>query len=82
MDTIYHNMPTAYVLINTEANVEEEFINEVNKLDGVKEIASVYGKYDFIVIIESENMEKIKDIITWKIRRIRSVKSTITLIKV
>jgi len=82
MDTIYHNMPTAYVLINTEANVEEEFINEVNKLDGVKEVASVYGKYDFIVIIESENMEKIKDIITWKIRRIRSVKSTITLIKV
>ena len=82
MDTIYHNMPTAYVLINTEANVEEEFINEVNKLDGVKEVASVYGRYDFIVIIESENMEKIKDIITWKIRRIRSVKSTITLIKV
>ena len=75
-------MPTEYVLINTEANVEEEFINEVNKLDGVKEVASVYGKYDFIVIIESENMEKIKDIITWKIRRIRSVKSTITLIKV
>ena len=68
MDTIYHNMPTAYVLINTEANVEEEFINEVNKLDGVKEVASVYGRYDFIVIIESENMEKIKDIITWKIR--------------
>lgn len=82
MDTIYHNMPTAYVLINTEANVEEEFINEVNKLDGVKEVASVYGRYDFIVIIESKNMEKIKDIITWKIRRIRSVKSTITLIKV
>ena len=75
-------MPTAYVLINTEANVEEEFINEVNKLDGVKEVASVYGRYDFIVIIESENMEKVKDIITWKIRRIRSVKSTITLIKV
>ncbi|MBE18785.1 MAG: AsnC family transcriptional regulator [Thaumarchaeota archaeon] len=75
-------MPTAYVLINTEADVEEEFINEVNQLDGVKEVASVYGRYDFIVIIESENMKKVKDIITWKIRRIRSVKSTITLIKV
>ena len=69
-------MPTAYVLINTEADVEEEFINEVNQLDGVKEVASVYGRYDFIVIIESENMKKVKDI------RIRSVKSTITLIKV
>tara|TARA_B100000686_G_scaffold133197_1_gene140174 strand:- start:122 stop:310 length:189 start_codon:yes stop_codon:yes gene_type:complete len=62
--------------------VEEEFIQEVTKMEGVIEVASVYGRYDFVVIIESDTMEKVKDIITWKIRRIRSVKSTITLIGV
>ena len=51
-------------------------------MEGVIEVASVYGRYDFVVIIESDTMEKVKDIITWKIRRIRSVKSTITLIGV
>jgi len=72
----------AYVLINTDPDVEEEFIQEVTKMEGVIEVASVYGRYDFVVIIESDTMEKVKDIITWKIRRIRSVKSTITLIGV
>ena len=75
-------MTKAYVLINTDPDVEEEFIQEVTKMEGVIEIASVYGRYDFVVIIESDTMEKVKDIITWKIRRIRSVKSTITLIGV
>ena len=73
-------MPKAYILINTEPDVEEEFIEEVNKLDGIVEVASVYGRYDFVVIVKSDTMEKVKDIITWKIRRIRSVKSTITLL--
>ncbi len=75
-------MTKAYVLINTDPDVEEEFIQEVTKMEGVVEVASVYGRYDFVVIIESDTMEKVKDIITWKIRRIRSVKSTITLIGV
>ena len=75
-------MTKAYVLINTDPDVEEEFIQEVTKMEGVIEIASVYGRYDFVVIIESDTMEKVKDIITWKIRRIRSGKSTITLIGV
>jgi len=70
------------VLINTDPDVEEEFIQEVTNMEGVIEVASVYGRYDFVVIIESDTMEKVKDIITWKIRRIRSVKSTITLIGV
>ena len=75
-------MTKAYVLINTDPDVEEDFIQEVTKMEGVIEVASVYGRYDFVVIIESDTMEKVKDIITWKIRRIRSVKSTITLIGV
>ena len=75
-------MTKAYVLINTDPDVEEEFIQEVTNMEGVIEVASVYGRYDFVVIIESDTMEKVKDIITWKIRRIRSVKSTITLIGV
>ena len=75
-------MTKAYVLINTDPDVEEEFIQEVTKMEGVIDVASVYGRYDFVVIIESDTMEKVKDIITWKIRRIRSVKSTITLIGV
>ena len=42
-------------------------------------MTSVYGIYDFIITVEAETMEEIKEIITWKVRKIKDVKSTITL---
>jgi len=72
-------MIKAYILINTETDVEEEFIEEAKKIGGVTEVTSVYGIYDFIITVEAETMEEIKEIITWKVRKIKDVKSTITL---
>ena len=75
-------MPRAYVLINTDPDVEEEFIQEVRRINGVVSAASVYGIYDFIIIVESQTMEIVKGIITSRIRRLRNVKATITLVEV
>ncbi|MEM4297137.1 MAG: Lrp/AsnC ligand binding domain-containing protein [Nitrososphaerota archaeon] len=75
-------MPKAYVLINTVPEVEEEFLEELRKIDGVKEADSVYGIYDFIAKVEAESLEKVKEIITWKIRRLKEVRSSVTLIAV
>ena len=44
-------MTKAYVLINTDPDVEDEFIQEVMNMEGVIEVASVYGRYDFVVIL-------------------------------
>jgi DNA-binding Lrp family transcriptional regulator len=38
----------------------------------------VYGAYDVIVQVEAETMDQLKDIITWKIRRLSKVRSTLT----
>ena len=75
-------MPKAYVLINTDPEVEEEFIDYLRKLEGVTEATSVYGIYDFIARVEAPSMEKVKEVITWKIRRLKHVKATITLVAV
>lgn len=75
-------MPRAYVLINTDPDVEEEFIEEVKRINGVVSSASVYGIYDFILVVEAETMEIVKGIITSRIRRLRNVKTTITLVEV
>ena len=72
-------MIKAYILINTETDVEEEFMEEAKDIEGVTEVTSVYGIYDFIITVEADTMEKIKEIITWKVRKIKDVKSTITL---
>tara|TARA_B100001013_G_scaffold327695_1_gene241017 strand:+ start:159 stop:404 length:246 start_codon:yes stop_codon:yes gene_type:complete len=73
------NMIRAYILINTETDIEEEFIEEAKNIEGVTEVTSVYGIYDFIITVEAKTMEEIKEIITWKVRKIKDVKSTITL---
>ena len=73
-------MPLAFVLINSDLGAEEEIVSELNKIEGVKEIYMVYGVYDIIVKIEGETMEKLKDLVTWKIRRLEKVRSTLTLV--
>jgi DNA-binding Lrp family transcriptional regulator len=73
-------MPSAYVLINCDLGSEEEIIKEIKKMEGVKEVEGTYGVYDIVAKVESDSMEKLKNIITWKIRRMPKVRSTVTLI--
>ena len=70
----------AYVLMNTELAKEEEVVKELMKIEGVKEAYALYGIYDVIAEVEAETMEKIREIVLTRIRRLESVRTTITLI--
>jgi DNA-binding Lrp family transcriptional regulator len=73
-------MPTAYVLINCDLGSEEEILQEIRKLPEVTEVSGVYGVYDIIVKITSDSMDKLRETITWHVRRIDKVRSTLTMI--
>jgi DNA-binding Lrp family transcriptional regulator len=73
-------MAEAFVLINTEIGAEEEVLKKLAGIDGVKEACMVYGVYDIIAKIEAEDLDRLKDIVTWRIRRLDKVRSTITMI--
>ncbi|MGD8506630.1 MAG: Lrp/AsnC ligand binding domain-containing protein [Candidatus Bathyarchaeota archaeon] len=75
-------MPSAFVLINAEIGSEEEVLNELNKVEGVKEAYVVYGVYDIVAKISADTMDKLKDIVTWNVRRLNKVRSTLTMIVV
>lgn len=75
-------MPTAYVLLNCELGSEEDVIKEVRKIQGVVEVNGIYGVYDIVVKVESDSMDKLREAVTWKIRKIDNVKTTLTLIKI
>jgi len=53
-------MPTAFVLINTEIGSEEEVATELRKLENVKEAYVVYGVYDIVARVEAETMDRLK----------------------
>ena len=58
---------------------EMEVMNEILKLDGVKEVKGTFGVYDIFVKIDASSAKEIEEIITKKIRLIKNVVSTTTL---
>ncbi len=72
----------AFVLINADLGAEEQLMRELRSIENVKEVFIVYGVYDIIARIEGQTMEKVKETITWKIRRLDRVRSTLTMIVV
>ncbi|MEM2105205.1 MAG: Lrp/AsnC ligand binding domain-containing protein [Candidatus Bathyarchaeia archaeon] len=75
-------MPTAFVLINAELGSEDNVLRELKKIEGVEEAFNVYGTYDIIVTVKSDTMDKLKEIVTWRIRRLDNVRATLTLMAV
>ncbi|ALI37741.1 MAG: Lrp/AsnC family transcriptional regulator [Candidatus Nitrosocosmicus sp.] len=73
-------MPEAFVLMNAELGSEESIVNELKKIDLVKHVYQVYGVYDIVALVEGESMDKVKETITWKLRKLNGVKSTLTMI--
>jgi DNA-binding Lrp family transcriptional regulator len=73
-------MPKAFVLMNAELGSEDSLVSDLRKLDSVNEVYQVYGVYDIVAQVEADTMEKVKETITWKLRKLNGVKSTLTMI--
>ena len=76
-------MPTAYVLLNSDLGSDSSIIDETKKiLDDEEiqfEVQGVYGVYDIVLKLSSENAENLRALITDKIRKIGKVQSTLTM---
>jgi DNA-binding Lrp family transcriptional regulator len=73
-------MPQAYVLFNVESGSEDNVLRQLRSLPNVQESYVSYGVYDLIVRIRADTMEELKNTVTYKIRTINQVRSTLTLI--
>jgi len=78
-------MPTSYVLINSNLGTDVQIIKEIKELlanqnDVQLEIQGVYGVYDIILKLSSDNNEKLRSIVTDEIRKIENVQSTLTML--
>ena len=76
-------MPIAYVLINSELGTDVDVISQIKKIFEDEKISSyeiqgVYGVFDIVIKISSDD-EKLRNLITNKIRKINHVQSTLTM---
>ena len=77
-------MPTAYVLLNSDLGSDQAIISKIKEIldkeENIKyEVQGVYGVYDIVLKVSSDNSEKLRGVITHKIRKISKVQSTLTM---
>lgn len=71
-------MNKAFILINAELG--KDITDDLKKIPEVKQIYSIYGVYDYIIRVEANSMEKLKDVISSKVRQVKNIRSTLTMI--
>jgi len=76
---IYTIIPTGFVLINCETSHVDYVIEQLKKIDAVKEIQGVFGMYDVIIKIKVDDKDIFTKVISVQVRTIDKVKSTLTL---
>jgi DNA-binding Lrp family transcriptional regulator len=72
-------MAEAYVLVNCELGAEEEVIGGLKQIEQVKEVHGTFGAYDIIARVQAESADKLREAITWQIRKMNKIRSTLTL---
>ncbi len=72
-------MAEAYVLANCELGAEDEVISGLKEIENVKEVHGTFGAYDIIAKVEAETADQLRETITWKIRKMDKIRSTLTL---
>ncbi len=72
-------MNTSYVLISCEVGAERSILAELKSLESIKEISGLFGSYDIIVKLEATSEEKLEDIVVSKIRNIQKIRTIVTL---
>ena len=77
-------MLTSYILINSDLGTDESIIIKIKEIladekDIQYEIQGVYGIYDIVLKLSSDDIDTLRSTVTNKIRKITSVQSTLTM---
>ena len=72
-------MHKGYILLNCDLGAEEYVVEELKRIPQVKNAFVTFGAYDIIVEIQAETQEDFDKTISFKIRSMPRVESTMTL---
>jgi DNA-binding Lrp family transcriptional regulator len=72
----------AFLLINVDIGTQTQVVKELKSIQKVKEVHLTSGVYDIIAKVEAATQEELKKVITYEIRVLRNVRSTLSMIVV
>jgi len=68
-----------FVLINCDLGKEQQIVQFLQKVQGVKEVQATHGVYDVVAKIETKTEKELDKTIRMKILGLRPVQSVLTL---
>jgi DNA-binding Lrp family transcriptional regulator len=68
-------------MLNCELGAEAQILEELRQIEQVVDVFETIGTHDMLVKLQAENFEKIREIVSWNIQKMKNVRSTATLIK-
>ena len=72
-------MHKGFVLLNCDLGAEEFIVDELKKISQVSQAYITFGAYDVIVEINTDSQEDFDETVSFKIRRLTRIVSTMTL---
>jgi DNA-binding Lrp family transcriptional regulator len=70
----------AYIMMNIKSGAEDSVCEDLVKFEEVEEVAIIYGEYDAIIKVKTENMRSLDDFIVNKLRALPNIFLTATMI--
>ncbi|MDE1831786.1 MAG: Lrp/AsnC family transcriptional regulator [Thaumarchaeota archaeon] len=75
-------MNEAFVLLNVNYKQQQNIIDAVKKIPILKAVKTIYGIYDVLVVLESNDMQEIKTAIDVDLHKIDGINNITTLVAV
>jgi DNA-binding Lrp family transcriptional regulator len=73
-------MTSAFLFINADLLFTEEVINKLKEIHEIVDVFKIQGIYDIIARVNSDTEEKLKELVSERIRRIDRITGTVTVI--
>jgi DNA-binding Lrp family transcriptional regulator len=70
---------SAFVFITIESDAGHVALEDLRKIDEVKEVYLAHGAYDIVAKVSGESFDHVREIVQSRIRNLASIKSTLTL---
>jgi DNA-binding Lrp family transcriptional regulator len=70
---------SAFVFISTESDDSRLALEDLRKIDEVKEVYLAHGAYDLVAKVSGESFDHLREIVSTRIRNLSNIKSTLTL---
>lgn len=77
--TLDKSKRSAFVFITTDVDNSHLALEDLRKIDEIKEVYLAHGAYDLVAKVSGESFENLRETILKRIGNLSSVKSTLTL---